>query len=233
MIPLKSYKHLYETRVNRAVWKVGGAIAAALLINAAVALLFVLPALGRHHDAARELSAQRETLAELRQKPVVQQATESGIASILRRIPPRMLLSELTTTIREAASRQDVLYVKLEQESAMEQQTNADTGQAEQPAPSASDQQGASHYRLTMYGDLHSLIAFVTRLQQEEQLLIVDSIKYTALDQTNESPSLQLLAQLPSWRAGRIGYSLELTFRAFELPASIGGKFENASVAMN
>ncbi|WP_127533134.1 hypothetical protein [Paenibacillus kobensis] len=237
MIPSQSYKHLYEQHIHKAAWKVAGSVAAAVLLNTVVVLWFLLPAYNRHHDAARELASQRLALDALKQKPIVQQATDSGIAGIMKRLPPRLLLSELTTTIREAAAQREVLYVKLQQDDAA-QQANSGTaaGASEQSGQTAQSSNGSPNevkFRLTMYGDLRSLISFVTLLQHQEKLLIVDSIKYQKLEDTEGSTSLQLLAQLPSWRAGKIGYSLELTFRAFELPASVSSKFENISVAMN
>lgn len=221
MMPLMKADSRYARQYRQSYWSIGATVVVVVLVNLFIAIWFVMPAHKDYSDVTKQMDERVTSRNSLQQQPSVQQAADSDVSDLLKVLPKRLLLSQLRTTLREAANLTDVLVVKLSQDGA-DDSTAASTNDAAGDSGTVNADRTGTKFQATVHGDIHSLIAFMTQLHAERQLLAVDAIHFTRLEDNADSDANQLLTQLPKWRAGWPGYSLDLTFRAFVLPESLG-----------
>jgi hypothetical protein len=243
---------LYRSAYKKATTSLTAVLIVAVLVNLLIGLLFVWPEWRHSRSAASALAAREAAQRALAAQPIVDQATDRQIDSLLTALPLRLQLAAITKELLELADDAHVVFVKLTQDqqpgqpgqsAASSGTAGSGSGSANASAGSASTSKGTSSagtspaspgalvphlFQTTVYGDQTSLARFLKRLSDSPTLFTVNQFTFAKLDIKQEEGDISsLLVKLPQWREGTPAYSLQLTLGVYTLPDVFQETFQN------
>jgi hypothetical protein len=238
---LSPYTELQQTHLRKSIHLLSIVTLLVVMINIGVGGFVTYRSWNGLRQAENQLAEQSAALQSAQAKPVVKQAENGEITSLLNALPIDLGLSELTRFIRTTAEDNEVLFVRLSEEQGNDSAATAPTrtpieatpapapdlnieGNIPSPATNAPVQTTGGvlpySFSTTLYGEIDDLVAFVTALYGANRFLTVDTVNLVKTPDAGTEDIGKLLERMPRVPDSRKLYSLDLTFHAFTLPES-------------
>jgi hypothetical protein len=165
-----------KSRAKTAIWAVA---LVAVLINALLYFLYVLPKKNEYDAAHALLESKRQQLESLRDQPEPAAIGEEESARLLEQVAVKMSMSDLIADLHRMAGedRLSLTRVVLNTNHATPGGSEGGASGDAMPAPGAG-LLWKDEVTLNVAGDLASLLAFIRDLQEREPVMQVDSWSY-------------------------------------------------------